>query len=724
MLRRLALLPAALSLLPAQPAPAPAWKEFSMGPATRRVETTPTNIRQGVLRANSISLRSLIGIAAGVSPVRVLGPDWLAGEHFAVAAMISDESRLRLRTRLPDDPGVAGEFRSLLTRELVQRFQLEFHRETRPSAGYTLQPAGGLMNLRPAKAGERGQVTLSNPAFSSETTLDAHSVTFRTISDWLQGHFKQPVTDAPSLPEGSYDFHLEWKTGDDTSLLAALREQAGLLLAAETRSLEYVVVDHVERPPGATQPAALETAAITAPEPDSSVRYDPAELRKDLRVAWDALVEGHPGIYRFTAKPELDRIFTAASAGFTRPMTALELYRVLAPAVAALKCGHTALQPSRAIELRVQTEPLIPIQAAVLGGRVFVARDLSGGGKLTGGEILAINGVGSGRILTQMLAVAHGDGDSATAGPYQLSHDYGFARNLYLVAGLQSPFRVRYMAKGESGEAVLTGLPLDAMRAAARLRYPEAPRAGNASWSVLAGGTAGLLRITAFAGRAGDGTPLRAFFERAFTELRDRRVPALILDVRDNGGGEDDLGRELFSYFADGPFRYYHDLVINKLSFRFRQYVPNRAPLPPHVNDLVRKGTDGKYHMVGHPNWGTLQAGAPHFGGKVVVLMNGGTFSTTCEFLAMLHHRGGATFVGEETGGGYYGNTSGAAFRLVLPNSKLVLPVPVVGYYMAIDGAAQGRRGIRPDREVTYSIEDIVAGRDKAMEAALELVAR
>ena len=722
MLRRLALLPAALSLLPAQPPPAPAWKEFSLGPATRQVETTATNIRLGVLRSNSISLRSLIGVAAGVSPVRVLGPEWLAGEHFTVAAIISDESRLRLRTRSPGDPGVEGEFRSLLTGELAQRFQLEFHRETRAGDGYTLQPAGGLMTLQPAKPGERGQVTVSNPAFSGVTTLDARNVTFRTIGAWLQGHFKEPVAIDSALPEGGYDFHLEWKTGDDTSLAAALRQQTGLQLTPETRRLEYVVVDRVERPPGATPPAAPEPAA--APEPDSSIRYEPGELRKDLRVAWDALVEGHPGIYRFTPKPEIDKVFTEASARFTRPMTALEFYRVLAPAVAALKCGHTVLKPSRAIELRVQTEPLFPMEAAVLGGRLYVARDLSAGGKLTGAEILAINGVETGRILAQMLAVVHGDGDSPSASPYQLSHSYGFARNLYLVAGLQSPFRVRYAVKGESGEAVLTGLALNAMSAAAGLRYPEPPRAGNASWRVLAGGAAGVLKITAFAGRAGDGAPLRAFFERAFTELHDRRLPTLILDVRDNGGGEDDLGRELFSYFADGPFRYYRDLVMTKLSFRFWQYVPNREPLPPNVNDLIRKGTDGKYHMVGHPNWGTLQPGAPHFGGKVVVLMNGGSFSTTCEFLASLHHRGGATFVGEETAGGYYGNTSGAAFRLVLPNSKLVLPVPVVGYYLAIDGTEQGSRGIRPDREVAESIEDIVAGRDRAMEAALELVAR
>jgi hypothetical protein len=68
-----------------------------------------------------------------------------------------------------------------------------------------------------------------------------------------------------------------------------------------------------------------------------------------------------------------------------------------------------------------------------------------------------------------------------------------------------------------------------------------------------------------------------------------------------------------------------------------------------------------------------------------------------------------------------YGNTSGASASVRLPNSKLTLPVQLVGYYMAIDGSAQGTRGIRPDHPVEYSIEDVLARRDREMEIALWL---
>ena len=713
MIRRLALL---LLLFVPLIAQAPEWQEFSLGPPRGKLEIGTNNIRQGIFHSNSISLKSLISLASGVAAAHVSGPGWIDSEHYGISAILSEASRLRLRTRSPDDARVVDEFRLLLTRELVQRFRLEFHRETRDTVEYTLQPADGeTITLRPAVPRERERITLSDTALTHNSTLDGHATTMRTLGSWLRSHLKAPVTVSGAFPEGTFDFQLTWKSDDDASLVAALKRQLGAELVRKTERHEYLVVDRVERP---RDPAVREAAAPPEPvtaAPDSSVTYTPAQLHRDLRVLREALEEAHPGIYRFVPKAELDRGFQNADAQLTRSMTALQFYRLLAPLVAHIKCGHTALRPSAAIQQREAAEPLIPIDAAVLSGKVYIARDFSADGKLGGAEILSINGVDAANILASMLAVVHGDGESPTAGPYQLSTRRGFARNLYLIAGLQSPFRIRYTLGGKTAETVLNGLTLNAM--------PEAPAplSGNATYRLMEDGSTGLLKVRAFSGKAEGEIPMRAFFEQVSTRLREQNVAKLILDLRDNGGGDDELGRRLFAYFADRPFLYYRDLIVNTLSFRFFQYVPDRALLPSNLQDLVKPGPDRKYHMVGHPNWGTQQPATPHFGGKTVVLMNGGSFSTTCEFLSMLHERGGAAFVGEETGGGYYGNTSGADASLVLPNSKLILPLPLVGYYMAIEGATQGTHGIRPDYPVSYTIEDILAARDRGMETALRL---
>ena len=133
----------------------------------------------------------------------------------------------------------------------------------------------------------------------------------------------------------------------------------------------------------------------------------------------------------------------------------------------------------------------------------------------------------------------------------------------------------------------------------------------------------------------------------------------------------------------DEPFKYYDDLVINARQFTFQKYTNRTEPLPA---DLLEVQPNGKYRMVKHPNWGMQQPSKPPFHGKVLILINGGSFSTTSEFLSHAHSRKRATFIGEESGGGYYGNTSGPRLRLTLPHSNVRVGVPLMTYYMAVSG--------------------------------------
>jgi C-terminal processing protease CtpA/Prc len=104
-----------------------------------------------------------------------------------------------------------------------------------------------------------------------------------------------------------------------------------------------------------------------------------------------------------------------------------------------------------------------------------------------------------------------------------------------------------------------------------------------------------------------------------------------------------------------------------------------------------------------------------------LILINGGSFSTTSEFLSQAHFHKRATFIGEESGGGYYGNSSGAMPTVTLPSTKVMVRVPLVTYYMAVSGYKDASRGVIPDHPVRYSIEELLAGTDKELAVALEL---
>jgi C-terminal processing protease CtpA/Prc len=210
------------------------------------------------------------------------------------------------------------------------------------------------------------------------------------------------------------------------------------------------------------------------------------------------------------------------------------------------------------------------------------------------------------------------------------------------------------------------------------------------------------------------------FYQESFEAMSQKRTKTLILDLRSNGGGQDELGKRLLSYLLDQPFKYYDSLVINAREFTFKK----DAKLPEIPADVVERQPDGKYRALNHPNLGVHQPSKPTFSGKVLILINGDSFSTTAEFLSLAHFHKRAEFIGEESGGAYYGNTSGVVPALTLPNTKLILYVPLVSYYLAVSGYKQAAHGVLPDHSIRYSIGELLEGTDKERALALEMARR
>lgn len=66
-----------------------------------------------------------------------------------------------------------------------------------------------------------------------------------------------------------------------------------------------------------------------------------------------------------------------------------------------------------------------------------------------------------------------------------------------------------------------------------------------------------------------------------------------------------------------------------------------------------------------------------NFKGKVYILTNGPTFSASALFCNAMKGQPGVTLVGEETGGGWYGNNGIIIPDIVLPNTKIRVRLPL-----------------------------------------------
>jgi len=441
------------------------------------------------------------------------------------------------------------------------------------------------------------------------------------------------------------------------------------------------------------------------------------QAQADITTLQNALLEAHPGVYRYISEKKLAARFDHARSSVEGSLCPLDLFRILAPVVGAIKDGHTALGPPAETAKYINSElPLFPFEVRILGNRIFLTKDYSGSAKtLRGAELMKLNGRSAERLLHPLLASIRGDADSVTAGPWRLANHFLFSKRLFSTFGIEPPYDIDFRLNGVASHIKLQGVTASSLQ---MLQTAEGEKSTDAvaEYRRLTSSTA-LLRISHFGGKAG-GEPLSKFLDRVFNDLTSSHTETLILDVRNNGGGEDELGAELFAHFTEKPFTYYRDLVANKLTFDFFRYSPNPEPLPP---DWFEKWGDGRYHLTKHPNWGVLQPKPPQFRGKVIILMNGGSFSTTCEFLAKMKDSGRAILVGEQAGGSYTGNTSGPGAILVLPNSKLQVPIHLLGYYMAVDSKDGITGTIDPDIAVRYTIDDVLQSRDLEMDEARKL---
>lgn len=462
---------------------------------------------------------------------------------------------------------------------------------------------------------------------------------------------------------------------------------------------------------------ALLGALAGTPCAHAAPQLTPAQLKADLRLAREALQEVHGGIYRYSTRQEVERAFEAAEARLDHPMDAWAFLRILAPAVATVRCGHTGVQWAPEMLKQLEQAALLPLDVKLIDGKVFILRDYASAGALAGSEIVSINGLPASSIVATLTAAAPGDGFIPTGRASRIART--FKEGLFNQLGMQGQFALQVRsAKGGAQLVTLSGQPLAALEAASASLYPQDQRSKKfIELSLLDEGRIARLKVFNFLDDAeeDDGESL---LRLAFEKIAASGAQALLLDLRDNGGGEDSLGKQLFAHLVERPFPYYEQLRVNRPGLSFASHVEGRAGISEAAL-LPRPG--GGYTQRSHPNLGMQKPAAPTFKGKVIALINGASFSTTAELITQLHDKRRAVFVGEESGGAYQGNSSGRSVTLILPNSALKVIIPLVTYTLAISASHPNGRGVTPGHAVTPSIDDYLAGRDRQLETALML---
>jgi C-terminal processing protease CtpA/Prc len=462
----------------------------------------------------------------------------------------------------------------------------------------------------------------------------------------------------------------------------------------------------------------------------SAEAMPPAQTQEDFDLMRKALEEAHSGLYRYSSKEEMDRMFNARRARLNRPLSKSEFMAVLVETLAQIRCGHTGLTPDEATQKDFEAARMFPLRILVEGRKLIVLfNDTPDDQTIRPGmEILEINGRKAGDILGSILPTIPTDGDIETGKLARLRRSFG--QSYWLFVEQTGDFTVKARdAAGKMVSAKLAGVtnsertknqnPLNAELTAniAKLQWSTE----NLALRFLTGPDVAQMRIGGF---GGNNYP--QWMEDTFRTLREKGTKTLIIDLRGNGGGADMYGAMLVSYLTDKPFRYFDHINVKTISPSFKEHSDWRVDREPRLREEMTPNPAGGYLVTAklHPGVAEQPAGKYPFLGKVFVLIDGFTFSTAADFCAVAHHLNRATFIGEETGGAYYGNNSGMQTIVTLPNSKMRIRVPMYEYWNAVPGYDGKRRGTRPDHLVETKVASLLRGVDDQLNLALSLAAR
>ena len=215
---------------------------------------------------------------------------------------------------------------------------------------------------------------------------------------------------------------------------------------------------------------------------------------------------------------------------------------------------------------------------------------------------------------------------------------------------------------------------------------------------------------------------LHHFFYRSFRRLKKEKVNNLVIDIRTNGGGDIDNYVLLTKYLRNSPFKVADSVYSKSKNFSpFTRSITSGFFSNIGLLFLTHKKQDGKYHFGFWERHTFTPKRKNHFNGNIFVLTNGLTFSASSLFCNAVKGQQNVTLVGEETGGGWYGNSGIIIPDIILPETKLHVRLPffrIVQY----NHIAEKGTGVIPDIYVRPNVKDILNRVDTKMEKVKELI--
>ncbi len=462
---------------------------------------------------------------------------------------------------------------------------------------------------------------------------------------------------------------------------------------------------------------------------DPNKKYSKETLQQDYTLLRNILEKKHPSLYWYTPKDSMDYYFDEGFKAIADSMTELQFgWKILAPITAVIHCGHTSFSMSKQWNKFIKNKkiPSFPLHLKIWKDTMVVVYNLNRQDSTIkrGSIIIAINGIKSADMIRIMFDYMVKDGYSDNVNYIRLSTSFPyFHRNIF---GLYKIYNVEYL--DTSGNKKNASLPYyEPPKDSVNRKKNHTPGIQENKLSkkqklefirsTVIDTSSALMTINSFSKAR-----LHGFFKKSFRTLREKRVKNLIIDIRTNGGGDITNYVLLTKFLRREPFKVADTSFAISNTFRpFTKFVSSGFFDNIALKFITRKQGDGNYHFRYWERHTFRVKRKNHFDGDVYVLINGLTFSASSLFCNAIKGQENVKLIGEETGGGWYGNSGIMIPDITLPNTRLKVRLPFFRLVQYQHVPFKGT-GVIPDIYLGPYLEDVIQRRDTKMEQVKKMI--
>lgn len=440
------------------------------------------------------------------------------------------------------------------------------------------------------------------------------------------------------------------------------------------------------------------------------------KLNDDLTHLKEVLFTSHPGTFEYISKDSLNYFFDSLRFDNSEIATKLELEKKVRFILSKIGCIHTSIKST----IFKDNKTFIPFKLYACGNDLWIEKDYADSLSINKAyRVLAINGNSVNTIFSKMKEFRPSDGYNTTF-KYGLMNQDTWFNWVYQYYFDSDTIRTYTIINRDFDTTIIKRKNISKIPEIKRLSTKEYGNYGkNISVEFDSTNSIAILKIKSFSGSPILGTSInKNRYKKALKLIEQEGYSDLVIDLRNNTGGDAASGYSLLSFFTQEN----HSVVIKKHKGKIFKYAAPSSKVAAVVNFFF-----GHLFASRIPTFKARESIVKVkksknycFKGDVFIIANGFTLSTASNVTSLFKNKTNAIIVGQETGGSE-NNLNAYFFPIIkLPYSKIKIQIPQ--HKINLNLVENKGSGIIPHIPITYSIDDRISTDDLEIRKIIKMV--